>query len=73
MARSRKFDEDQVVRASRDLFWPQGYAGMSLDDLGETTGLGRGSLYNTFGDKHIMFLRSLDDYCTEAFDGVRAQ
>jgi TetR/AcrR family transcriptional repressor of nem operon len=72
MARPRKFDEDQVVRASRDLFWSQGYAGTSLDDLGEATGLGRGSLYNTFGDKHTMFLRSLDDYCTEASDGVRA-
>jgi TetR/AcrR family transcriptional regulator, transcriptional repressor for nem operon len=73
MARPRKFDEYQVVRASRDLFWSQGYAGTSLDDLGEATGLGRGSLYNTFGDKHTIFLRSLDDYCTEASDGVRAQ
>ena len=73
MARPRKFDEDQVVRASRDLFWSQGYAGTSLDDLGEATGLGRGSLYNTFGDKHTMFLRSLDDYCTEASDGIRAR
>ena len=73
MARPRKFDEDQVVRAGRDLFWSQGYAGTSLDDLGAATGLGRGSLYNTFGDKHTMFLRSLDDYCTETSDGVRAQ
>lgn len=73
MARPRKFDEDQVVRASRDLFWSLGYAGTSLDDVGEATGLGRGSLYNTFGDKHTIFLRSLDDYCTEALDGMRAQ
>jgi TetR/AcrR family transcriptional regulator, transcriptional repressor for nem operon len=73
MARPRKFDEDQVVRASRDLFWSQGYAGTSLDDLSEATGLGRGSLYNTFGDKHTMFLRSLDDYCAGASDNLRAQ
>jgi TetR/AcrR family transcriptional regulator, transcriptional repressor for nem operon len=73
MARPRKFDEEQVVRASRDLFWSQGYAGTSLDDLGEATGLGRGSLYNAFGDKHTIFLRSLDDYCTETSDGLRAQ
>jgi TetR/AcrR family transcriptional regulator, transcriptional repressor for nem operon len=73
MARPRKFDEDQVVRASRDLFWSQGYGGTSLDDLGEATGLGRGSLYNTFGDKHAIFLRSLDDYCTETSDLLRAQ
>jgi TetR/AcrR family transcriptional regulator, transcriptional repressor for nem operon len=73
MARPRKFNEDQVVRASRDLFWSHGYAGTSLDDLGEVTGLGRGSLYNAFGDKHTIFLRSLDDYCTETSDGLRAQ
>jgi TetR/AcrR family transcriptional repressor of nem operon len=73
MARPRKFDEEQVVRASRDLFWSRGYAGTSLDDLGEATGLGRGSLYNTFGDKRTMFLRGLDDYCTETFDGLQAQ
>ena len=73
MARPRKFDEDQVVRSSRDLFWSRGYAGTSLDDLGEATGLGRGSLYNTFGNKHTILLRSLDDYCTETSDGFRAQ
>lgn len=73
MARPRKFDEDQVVHASRDVFWSQGYAGTSLDDLGEATGLGRGSLYNAFGDKQTIFLRSLDDYCSETSDGLRAQ
>ena len=73
VARPRKFDEDQVVRASRDVFWSQGYAGTSVGDLGEATGLGRGTFYHTFGDKHAMFLRNLDDYCTETCDGVRAQ
>ncbi|MGV9798067.1 TetR/AcrR family transcriptional regulator [Mycobacterium sp. NPDC003449] len=73
MARPRKFDEDEAVRNSRDVFWSQGYAGTSLDDLGTATGLGRGSLYNTFGDKHTIFLRSLDDYCSETSDNLRSQ
>jgi TetR/AcrR family transcriptional regulator, transcriptional repressor for nem operon len=73
MARPRKFDEAEVVRTSRDVFWSRGYAGTSLDDLGAATGLGRGSLYNAFGDKHTMFLRGLDDYCTEIAVGIRAQ
>ena len=58
VARPRKFDEDQVVRASRDVFWSQGYAGTSVGDLGEATGLGRGTFYHTFGDKHAIFLRN---------------
>lgn len=73
MARPRKFDEAEVVEASRDLFWNQGYAATSIDDLSAATGLGRGSFYKAFGDKHSMFLRSLELYCTEASEGIRAE
>jgi TetR/AcrR family transcriptional repressor of nem operon len=73
MARPRKFDEAQVVEASRDLFWDQGYVATSIDDLSAATGLGRGSFYKAFGDKRSMFLRSLELYCTDALDGIRAE
>ena len=62
MARPRKFTEQDVITAARDQFWSGGYAGSSLDDLTEATGLGRGSLYGAFGDKHSLYLRALDDY-----------
>jgi AcrR family transcriptional regulator len=71
MARPRKFDETRVVTAARDRFWVSGYAGTSLDDLCEVTGLGRGSLYGAFGDKHALYLRALDDYCTNAAQSSR--
>lgn len=45
-----------------ELFWRYGYAGTSLDQVDEATGLGRGSLYNAFGDKHGLFLACLDHY-----------
>ena len=73
VARPRKFDEEQVARVTRDVFWSNGYAGTSIDDLGAATGLGRGSLYNTFGDKHTMFMRGLNAYCSDHCDGLRAQ
>lgn len=73
MARPRTFDEDEVIEAGRDLFWSQGYAATSIDDLSAATGLGRGSLYKAFGDKHSMFLRGLEQYCTEAIAGIRAE
>jgi TetR/AcrR family transcriptional regulator, transcriptional repressor for nem operon len=72
MARPRKFTEEDVVAAARDQFWSAGYAGTSLDDLTEATGLGRGSLYGAFGDKHALYLRALDDYCTGVMAGVSA-
>ena len=73
MARPRKFDEAAVIAASRDLFWTQGYAATSIDDLGDVTGLGRGSLYGAFGDKRTLFLRSLDMYCIEASEAIRVE
>ena len=73
MARPRKFDESDVVAAARDEFWTRGYAATSVDDLTAATGLGKGSLYGAFGDKHGLFLRALDDYITSSLDDVRAQ
>jgi AcrR family transcriptional regulator len=73
MPRPRKFDEADVVAAARDEFWARGYAATSVDDLTSVTGLGKGSLYGAFGDKHRLFLRALDDYIVTALDRVRAQ
>ena len=72
MARPRTFAEDDVIAAARDQFWSAGYAGTSLDDLTAATGLGRGSLYGAFGDKHELFLRALDDYCGNVSARVNA-
>jgi AcrR family transcriptional regulator len=52
-----------VLRAARDQFWGSGYAATSVDDIGAATGLGKGSLYGAFGDKHQLYLRVFDEYC----------
>ncbi|MFD7308594.1 TetR/AcrR family transcriptional regulator [Promicromonospora sp. NPDC059942] len=62
MARPRQFDEDEVLRAVCDQFWDAGYAATSLQDLMRVSGLGKGSLYAAFGDKHELFLRVLRRY-----------
>ena len=73
MPRPRTFDESDVVAAARDEFWLRGYAATSIDDLTSATGLGKGSLYGAFGDKHQLFLRALNDYIGSTLDGIRAQ
>jgi AcrR family transcriptional regulator len=73
MARPRKFEESDVIADAGDEFWTRGYGATSVDDLTAATGLGKGSLYGAFGDKHGLFMRSLDDYIATALDGVRAQ
>lgn len=73
MPRPRTFDETDVVVAARDEFWSRGYAATSVDDLTLVTGLGKGSLYGAFGDKHGLFMRALDHYIGTALELVRTQ
>jgi len=62
MARPREFDPDTVVDRAMEVFWRRGYVGASVQDLVETTGVNRASLYATFGDKRSLYLRSLARY-----------
>ena len=64
MARPRTFEEEAVLDAAEREFWSTGYRGTSIDDVAAATGLGKGSLYGAFGDKHQLFLRVFDRYCT---------
>ncbi len=52
-----------MLEAVERQFRKTGYAGTSLDDLCAATGLGRGSLYAAFGDKHSLFLAAFAGYC----------
>ncbi len=62
MPRPKSFDEDTVLDQAVQLFWERGYEGTSLADLESHLGLGRQSLYNSFGDKQTLFLKALDRY-----------
>lgn len=66
MARPRAFDEQSVLDAAVRQFRTGGYAGTSLDDISAATGVGRGSLYASFGDKHTVFLKALREYVRQA-------
>lgn len=43
-------------------FWRNGYQATSIQNLVDATGVNRGSLYATFGDKRGVFLAVLDHY-----------
>lgn len=70
MARPRSFDEKQVLDSAREQFWNRGYAATRLEDLTAATGLGKGSLYGAFGDKHQLFLNLLRSYCSRQIGDV---
>jgi len=45
-----------------DVFWQDGFAATSLDDLSAATGLNRPSLYGAFGDKRALYLQAYRQY-----------
>ncbi|GJM26435.1 MAG: TetR family transcriptional regulator [Phycisphaerae bacterium] len=45
-----------------EVFWEKGYQATSIEDLTERMGIGRQSLYNTFGDKESLMTEAIDAY-----------
>ena len=62
MARHKEFDRDEALRRAMEVFWARGYEATSVGDLVGHMGINRQSLYDTFGDKHSLYLAALDRY-----------
>ncbi|MGW6522259.1 TetR/AcrR family transcriptional regulator [Streptomyces sp. NPDC054962] len=62
MVRTKEFDPDAALQSALELFWRRGYEATSMADLVEHLGIGRASLYATFGNKHDLYLKALDRY-----------
>ena len=63
MARTKEFDPDAALQSALELFWRRGYEATSMADLVEHLGVGRASIYATFGNKHELYLKAFDRYC----------
>lgn len=62
MPRPRSFDSDAVIEKLCEYFWEHGYSTASLDDLARQLGLKRGSLFNAFGSKAVLFQAAYERY-----------
>ncbi|KQR70183.1 TetR/AcrR family transcriptional regulator [Pedobacter sp. Leaf176] len=62
MARTKDFDENEVLTKAIQLFWHKGYNATSMQDLVNGLGISRSSLYDTYIDKHTLFLKALESY-----------
>ncbi|MFF0275050.1 TetR/AcrR family transcriptional regulator [Streptomyces sp. NPDC004330] len=62
MARTKEFDPDAALQAALEVFWARGYEATTMSDLVERLGIGRASIYATFGNKHTLYLRAMDRY-----------
>jgi TetR/AcrR family transcriptional repressor of nem operon len=71
MARTKEFDESEVLGRAMEVFWHRGYAQTSFSDLVKALGVSRQSLYDTYGDKQALFRASLTRYVDQACNMVQ--
>jgi AcrR family transcriptional regulator len=60
--RPKAFDREEALQQAVEVFWQQGYQATSIDDLLTRMGIGRQSLYDTFGDKEALFCEAIHHY-----------
>jgi TetR/AcrR family transcriptional regulator, transcriptional repressor for nem operon len=70
MPKSKLFDQEEVLDKIMNLFWEKGFNGTSIDDLVQTAGINRSSLYDTFGDKESLYLLALKRYREKSKDFI---
>lgn len=62
MARPKQFNRDEALSKAMEVFWTQGFEATTMTQLRHAMGLGRQSLYDTYGDKRALFTEALDRY-----------
>ncbi len=70
MPRTKKFDQEEVLRKAMHLFWKEGYYNTSVQDLVDVLGINRASLYDTFGGKKKLFDKAFDAYRSNMSQGL---
>lgn len=64
MARTKTFDADSALDAAVGVFREHGFEGTSAQMLTHAMGIGRQSLYDTYGDKWRLYLAAVRRYAT---------
>ena len=71
MARFKEFETTRALRAAMEVFWRHGYENTSLELLMSEMGVGKQSLYDTFGDKRSLYFKAMALYRAETNTSLR--
>ncbi len=67
MARTLEFDPDTALSRATDYFWLHGYEATHIRELAEYMGISKSSFYNTYGDKHQVYIVALSNYLDQEY------
>ena len=62
MARTKQYNEHDVIQKAMNLFWKNGYETTSIRMLEKEMGINQFSIYSSFGSKHGVFVESIKAY-----------
>ncbi len=67
----KQFEPEVALSKAMEVFWAHGYEASSLSALLKHMGIGKKSLYDTFGNKRSLFLKALDHYAQTTLRDIR--
>ena len=70
---SKQLDTEVALEKAMEVFRAHGYEASSLSELLKHMGIGKKSLYDTFGNKRSLFLKTLEHYAHTTIRNVRAR
>ncbi len=70
VGRPKEFDEQIALEQAMVVFWSHGYEATSVQDLLDAMEISRGSMYDTFGDKHALFSAAIAHYERTVTSGI---
>ena len=62
MPRNKAYNKEEVLEKAMYTFWQNGYERTSVRQLEEDMGINQFSIYNSFGNKHDLFIEVLKIY-----------
>ena len=69
---AKQFDPEAALMDAINVFSTHGYNGTSLSLLTEAMGIGKKSLYDTFGDKRSLFFKAIRAYTRKSISDMTA-
>ena len=67
MPRTLEFNPDHALQKAMTYFWRHGYEGTHMRDLADYMGISKSSFYNTYGDKHQVYISALNSYLEQEY------
>ncbi len=69
----KQFVPEVALEKAMQIFWAKGYAATGMAELQEQMGIGRKSLYDTFGNKRELFVKALQHYSDNVVSQLRSE